>query len=139
MIFSKHIKWQVRSQVGRTVFVCLLTISSLSAASTEPPEFTTEGLQRVSNTQLAVVYLKPGIDMRQYSRINLQDANVAFKKNWQRNRNSTSSSRISNSDMTKIKSDLAGLFHDVFSRTLEDGGYAIVSESAEDVLFIRPG
>ena len=135
MIFSRQANWQFR----HTVLMYLLTTSSLFAASAEPPEFTTEGLQLISNTELAVVYAQPGVDMRQYSRIYLQDVNVAFKKNWQRNRNSATSSRISNNDMTKIKSDLADLFRDVFSRTLQDGGYALVSEYGDDVLLIKPG
>lgn len=139
MIFSRYSRWTAKWQVKRTVFVYLLTVSSLFAASTEPPEFTTDGLQHLSNTQLALVYAKPGVDIRQYSRIYLDDANVAFKKNWQRDRNRSASRRIGSSDMTRIKSDLAGLFRDVFTRTLEDGGYALASEYADDVLLIKPG
>jgi hypothetical protein len=77
--------------------------------------------------------------MGQYKRLYLDDTNVAFKKNWQRDRNRSSSVRISNSDMTRIKSDLAVLFRDVFTRTLEDGGYALASEYDNDVLLIKPG
>ena len=135
MTVNKRIKRQVR----QTVFMYLLTVSSLFAASTELPEFTTEGLHHLSDTQFAVVYAKPGVAMGQYKRLYLDDTNVAFKKNWQRDRNRLSSGRVSNSDMTRIKSDLAVLFRDVFTRTLEDGGYALASEYDNDVLLIKPG
>jgi hypothetical protein len=135
MTVNKRIKRQAR----QTVFMYLLTVSSLFAASTELPEFTTEGLQHLGDTQFAVVYAKPGVAMGQYKRLYLDDTNVAFKKNWQRDRNRLSSGRISNSDMTRIKSDLAVLFRDVFTRTLEDGGYALASEYDNDVLLIKPG
>ena len=40
--------------------------------------------------------------------------------------------------MGKIKAELALLFRDVFTKTMEDGGYELVTERAEDVLLVKP-
>jgi hypothetical protein len=124
--------------VSPLVIASLLTVSSFCLAKEEMPETTIEGLQLVKNTNLAMVYAEPGIDLGQYNRIFLADAYIAFKKNWQRNKNRTNSSRISANDMAKMKNNLSLLFMDVFSTTLEEGGYELVTERAEDVLLIKP-
>ena len=134
MMFNRNFKRQFK--LGLLVY--LLTSSSLFAAAIELPEENTEGLQRISDTGLAVVYVKPGVDMNRYSRIYLEDTSVSFKENWQRNRNRSTSNRVSNSDLVRIKSDLAGLFHDVFTRILEDGAYTLASAYGNNVLLIKP-
>jgi len=120
------------------VTALLLTTSSLSAAKVEIPEVTTDGLHHVKDSKLALVYAQPGVDFSQYQRVYLADTYVAFKKNWQRNPNRSGSQRISASDMEKIKTELASLFRQVFTETLEEGGHEVVTERAEDVLIIKP-
>ena len=68
------------------------------------------------------------------------DAYVAFKKNWLRNQRSTSAQplRIKSSDVERIKNTLAAEFQKVFTKALEDAGYEITDESAEDVMVVRP-
>lgn len=124
--------------------VNLLLIASLAVAShpciaqQERAEFTVEGLQLIEDSNLALVYAQPGIDLRRYQRILLDDPYVAFKKNWQRTQNRFHSGSITDDDMIKIKSELSLLFMEVFSETLEKGGYELTLESGEDVLLIRP-
>ena len=115
----------------------LLTISGLSIAQ-DRSEFTVEGLQLVEDSNLALVYAQPDVDWSLYSKIYLDDAFVAFKKNWKRNYNRDHSGKISADDMAKIKMELSGLFRDVFAETLEEGGYELVFETGEDVLQIKP-
>lgn len=112
--------------------------NSLCAAEEKRPEFTTEGLQLIEDSNLALVYAEPGIDLSQYNRIYLDAPHVAFKKNWQRTQNRYQSSNVSNDDMEKIKTELSSLFMDVFSKTLAEGGYELVSEAGEDVLLVKP-
>ena len=116
----------------------LLSVSGLSAAKVEIPEVTADGLQHVRDSKLALVYAQPGVDFGQYQRIYLADTYVAFKKNWQRSQNRSGSQRVSVSDMEKIKTEMATLFRQVFTETLEESGYELVTERAEDVLIIRP-
>jgi len=122
----------------------LLLIASLSAlgnpgaAAEERPEFTIEGLQLIEDSNLALVYAEPDIDLGRYNRIYLDTPHVAFRKNWQRSQNRFQSSKVTDDDMAKIKTELSALFMDVFSKTLTEGGYELATEPGEDVLLVRP-
>jgi hypothetical protein len=127
-----------RAAVYFLLIAALVTASNPSVAQQERAEFTIEGLQLVEDTKLALVYAQPGIDLGRYKRILLDDPYIAFKKNWQRDQNRLQAGWITTDDMTKIKLELSSLFMDVFSETLEEGGYELVLESGEDVLLIQP-
>jgi hypothetical protein len=128
------------------IFVILLAIvltataGTASAKKDELPEVTEDGLHRVANSKMAIVYAEPGAHLAQYQRVMLLEANVAFKKNWARDQRSSASSRLSvnSRDIEKIKNNLAQEFDAVFRKTLEDGGYEVVDQAAEDVLLVRP-
>ncbi|HEY5776411.1 MAG TPA: DUF3313 family protein [Xanthomonadales bacterium] len=122
-----------------------LLVASLAAATGpcfakegETPAFTIDGMQLIEDSNLTLVYAEPGVDMSRYRKIYLDTPYVAFKKNWQRTQNRIGANRVSNDDMAKIKMELSELFMDVFSKTLEDGGYLLVTEPGEDVLRIKP-
>jgi hypothetical protein len=127
-------------------YLLLIAVASLIAATgayakkQELPEITVDGLHRVPDSRLAVVYAEPGATLSQYQRVKLLDAYVAFKKNWERNQRATSANplRIKSSDVEKIKNTLAAEFQTVFTKSLEDAGYEITDESAEDVMVVRP-
>jgi len=105
----------------------------------EFPEYTVEGLKRVPNPEsLTVVYAEPGANLAQYQRIYITEPYVAFKKNWQRDQSRQVGTKISTSDMDRIKNAVAELFIDVFTRELENGGYQLTQERAEDVLIVKP-
>ena len=102
------------------------------------PEVTIEGLQLIKDSNLALVYAEPGINLGQYSKVYLGDAYIAFKKNWQRDQNRHYPQKINSEDMARMKAELSSLFREVFSKTLEEGGYELVTERAEDVLLLKP-
>jgi len=118
----------------------LLVITAAYAKKQEFPEITVDGLHRVPDSKLAVVYAEPGASLAQYHRVKMLDAYVAFKKNWLRDQRSTSADplRVKSSDVEKIKNTLAAEFQTVFTKALEDAGYEITDESAEDVMIVRP-
>jgi hypothetical protein len=121
------------------IFILAMAAGGLQAADNKLPEVTVDGLHHVSDTELAIVYAKPDIDLGQYKRFYMADCHVAFKKNWRRDQNMTGSRiRVTASDMEKIKSELAALFKDVFTETLVEGGYELAAERADDVLIIKP-
>ena len=116
-----------------------LVVTGNHAVAQEPaPEVTVEGLQLIKDSNLALVYAEPGIDLRQYSKIKLDDAYIAFRKNWRRDQNRHHPHKINAEDMARMKAELSSLFREVFSRTLLEGGYELVTERAEDVLLIKP-
>lgn len=116
----------------------LLLLSGLCFAKEEIPQFTTDGLELVKDSKLALVYVQPGASLSQYSKVYLVDTYVAFKKNWQRNQNRSYAHKIKASDMERMRSELATMFHKVFSETLAEGNYELVTERGEDVLIVKP-
>jgi len=126
-------------QVISLLIAGLVAMSGPLQAEEKAPEFTPDGLQLIEESDLALVYAEPGADMSQYDKIYLATPYVAFKKNWQREQNRKwQNKRVSTEDMEKIKTELAALFLDVFSKTLGEGGYQLVTEAGEDVLLIKP-
>lgn len=117
----------------------LVALAGPVTAQDAAPEFTPDGLQLIDDSNLALVYAEPGADLGRYDRIFLDTPYVAFKKNWQREQNRQwQNKRVSNADMERIKTELAALFMDVFTKTLSDGGYQLVTEAGDDVLLIKP-
>lgn len=116
------------------------TAATAAVKEKDLPDVTEDGLHRVQDSKLAIVYAEPGADLSQYQQVQLLDAHVAFKKNWARDQRSRSMDRlrVSSSDVNKIKNELAAEFNTVFRDTLSEGGYPVVDEAGDDVLLIRP-
>jgi hypothetical protein len=118
----------------------VLFSATAQAKKQDLPDVTVDGLHRVPDSELAVVYAEPGADLGPYNRVLLVDAGVAFKKNWERDqrRSSAQPLRISSSDVERIKKTLAEEFHTVFKNALQEAGYELTDEAAEDVMIVRP-
>ena len=114
--------------------------ASAYAKKQELPEVTSDGLHRVPDSKLAVVYAEPGANLNPYHRVNLLDAYVAFKKNWARDQRSRSAQalRVTSNDVEKIKEALSVEFNKVFRNALLDAGYELTEETADDVMIVRP-
>ncbi len=122
-------------------FIALtLSITAITPAWAKKslPAVNDEGMELVKDTKWTTVYADPGADLGIYNRIWLQDATVAFKKNWQRDQNRGYSLKVQTKDMDKIKSEVAEIFRDVFTEELLDGGYEMAEEAGEDVLKVIP-
>lgn len=117
----------------------VIGVYSLSALARkqEYPEVTENGLHRVHDSQMAIVYAKPGADLAPYSRVILQEPIVAFKKNWKRDQWARSASKLNTSSRVntqKIEQDLAQELETVFTEALNSGGYTVVTKAEDDVL-----
>jgi hypothetical protein len=120
-------------------FVCLCMGFNTVAAEQTPPDVTVDGMNRIKGTEMALVYAKPDVDLSQYNRIYLLEPQVAFVKNWLRTQNSIPNQQVNKGDMQRIKTELAGLFMEVFKQELQNnGGYVLVDGVAEDVLIVHP-
>jgi len=129
--------------VSRNILFALvfaLAAASAVAKDEELPEVTEDGLHRVPDSKMAIVYADPEADLSGYSKVQLLDTYVAFKKNWERDQRSGSVSplRITSKDVEEIKKRTAAEFRTVFTEVLADGGYPVVQEAGEDVLLLRP-
>lgn len=123
----------------KVIALCATLSTAVAAREDSLPEVTVDGLHRVNDTQMAVVYAKPDTDLSQYSRIYLIEPRIAFMKNWLRTQNSIPDQTVTNEDMQRIKLELASLFTEVFKQELQNnGGYVLVDGVAEDVLIVHP-
>ena len=125
-----------------TILAVVFALATISPALAKKslPAVNDEGMELVKDSDLATVYADPGADLSIYNRIWLQDATVAFKKNWQRDQNRSSANRfkVRTKDMERILADTATLFREVFTKELLDGGYVLAEEAGDDVLLVKP-
>ena len=98
----------------QVAFALLMTVNTPGIAQQTMPEMTVDGMQKVSDSNLAVVYTQPGTDLGEYERIYLDDAYIAFKKYWQREREDQESNQLSADDLDRIKVELNALLNGVF-------------------------
>lgn len=129
------------NQITACATALLFAVSMTAVAKQdELPDITEDGLHRVSDSKLAIVYAEPGADLSQYKRVKMTDVYVAFKKNWERDQRRSAATllKVTSKDVENIKANLAKEFHTVFVETLAESGYDVVDESADDVLLIRP-
>ena len=105
----------------------------MAVAAEDPPEMSFDGLYRVQESELALVYATPDVDLGGYDKVGILEVEVAFKKNWRRDHRG-----VSKSDMERIKRNVAEAFRSVFVEELEGGGYEIVDQTGEDVPVVRP-
>jgi hypothetical protein len=130
----------MRITILLTVLILFLTSSFNSLANPgNPPEITVDGLHRVKDTKMALVYAKPNVDLSQYNRIYLTEPQISFTKHWLQTQNSIPNQTVRKEDMERIKTELAALFMEVFRDELQNnGGYVLVNGVAEDVLIVHP-
>lgn len=128
-----------------TRIIVSLTVAGLVAspvwAKNDLPQINADGMELVKSSKMTSVYKDPGADLGSYTSFILEDASVAFKKNWKRDQNRDSldlSSRVSDKDIQRIKENMAESFRDTFTKELVAGGYKLVEEAGESVLIIRP-
>jgi len=140
----KHKRYELtRTGIAAVVLSLALLLSAPPGAfaqKQEPPQDTHDGLTLVPDRKVAAAYMDSEADLSVYDKIMILDCYVAFKKDWQRDQKKAGSRiSISSSDMEKIKTDVAGLFREVFTEKLGgDGGYQIVEAAGDDVLLVRP-
>jgi hypothetical protein len=120
-----------------TLIIGLFSCATALARESRIPA-TVDGLHLVPDTRLGLVYVDPDADLAVFDKLLLMDAQVSFKKNWQRDINQSKPFHVTASDMTRIRADVAVLFREIFTRELESAGFALVTEQAPDALIIRP-
>ena len=127
-------------KLSLTILVLLVSVVAVSPAWAKKnlPAVNDEGMELVKDSELATVYADPGADLGVYKRIWLEDATVAFKKNWQRDQNRGNPLKVRDADMQKITDEVASLFREIFTAELVDGGYEMAEEAGEDVLIVKP-
>lgn len=118
---------------------CLLWAGSL-VASDDYPEVTIDGLHRIPDTKLQLIYALPDTDLSQFTRIFLMQPSVNFVNGYLRAHNQRNPrSRLTESDLDDMRTALAQIFVEEFTDELQNNaGYVMVDGVAADVLAVRP-
>lgn len=129
--------------VSLSMLTMLLTLGCASTSETVPTT-TPDGLDLVRSDKHSAVSIKPEAQLDIYNEFAIVPCEVAFRKNWQRDYNSShrsSGQQIKESDIDRIKRELGeectAFFTDALS---EEPPHNLVTEwqQGQDVLLVRP-
>jgi hypothetical protein len=129
---------RLRVNIAYIAVVSLACMMSAVAAENTLPAMSPEGLKLVPKTKVSALYLREGANFSGYDKVTILDCYVAFRKDWLRDQNRTAAFRVSDSDMMRIKTELAEEFKRVFSKRLTAKGEKVVTAAGTGVLILRP-
>jgi hypothetical protein len=115
-----------------------LALGSSYAADAGMSPVSPEGLKLVPSPNVRVLYLREGADFSGYDKFAMLECYVAFRKNWKQDQNTGQSFRVTDSDIVRIKNDVAKEFRAVFVRELTAKGMTQVTAVGKSVLILRP-
>ena len=98
-----------------------------SLAAGETPISPCPGLELVPSKNVSTLYRRPDVDTSVYGKIIVGEPAIEFRKNW--NPRDYGTYGLSVIQLKKIRVDLAAMAKSVFTKTLSDGGYEIVTET----------
>lgn len=120
----------------RIAGLALAVTATMPLAAKQPA--TWDGLQLVKARKVDAVYLLPQADFRVYAQVMLDPTEVAFRKDWQRDQNSSVGiDRISDQDARRILDQARAGFEKIFAKAYTDAGYQVVTAPGPDVLRVR--
>jgi len=120
------------------------TLLLAGCAGSGPAPQTYDGLELVPDTRFGEVYMRPGVDLSSYDSYGIEACEVAFRKNWQRDQNSSRldlGNRVTQQDVDRIKDALGAACDKYFRGALEQAPpYRLVESfgNGEPVLVLRP-
>jgi hypothetical protein len=129
--------------VTLSLLATLLTLGCASTSETVPTT-TPDGLDLVRSDKHSAVYIKPEAQLDIYNEFAIVPCEVAFRKNWQRDYNSShrsSGQQIKERDIDRIKRELGEECTTFFTDALsQEPSYNLVTEwqQGQDVLLVRP-
>ena len=132
------------NRVKSLCLLCALMALTACASNVTAPQTTYDGLELLPDTKFGVVYKRPGADLGTYQSYGLDSCEVAFKKNWLRDQNSSRldlGNRVTQKDVDRIKDTLSADCEKYFRAALEETPpYQLVDSfsNGEGVLILRP-
>ena len=122
--------------------VCAVFAFGAAAYGKEDPPDNWDGLVRVKPKRMDFAYVAPGADFRTYTKVMLDPAEVAFKKNWRRDLNNDTAgiqNDVSEEQAQKILAAARDGLDQVFKETFAKNDIQVVTAPGEDVLRLSPG
>jgi hypothetical protein len=108
-------------RIAIALLVGLLSCTTGMARQKNAPAIV-DGMHLVPDTRLGLVYMDPEAGLAVYKKLLLMGAQVAFRKNWQRDTNQSKPFHVTAADMRRIKPEVAALFREIFARELAFAG-----------------
>lgn len=133
----------INSKVIKLNLIAVSLMLTVGCQSTpEAPQVSQDGMQLKVNERSTLAYKKEGVDFSEYSKVLILPSQVAFKKNWKRdyNRSHTSSStRVQDKDVIRIKETVAKLFDVTFKEEIGKTDDNLLVEKVEaGTLLLKP-
>lgn len=103
---------------------------------------TWDGLVQVKSKRFALAYLAPGADFSPYHKVMIDPVEIAFKKNYVRDYNSSHrdlGSKIRDSDIERVVTEGSKQATSLFTKAFSDAGYQVVTEPGPDVVRVHTG
>jgi len=96
-------------------------------------------LMLAKSRPFGAVYLLPGADFRAYTKVLIEPTEVAFRKDWLRDYNDSSSlyERVTDEQAQSIMVAVRKGFDAILGKTFADAGYPVVTTDGKDVLRLR--
>lgn len=112
-----------------------------AAEAPEPSPANWDGLVEVNSRRFDAAFLLPGADFRPYTKVMIDEPEVAFRQNWLRdmNRSRSAGRRVTDADAQRILDSVGSSTLDIFTRAFTDAGYEVVTRPGPDVLEVRTG
>jgi hypothetical protein len=118
--------------VAALILAVLSPFLALADSSSSP----FPGLELVPAKNIGALYRRPDVDLTAYNKILIGEPAVQFSKNW--NPRNYGTFGLSAAQLTKIRAELAAMAKGVFTKTLSDGGFEIVTDAGDGVLAMTP-
>ena len=120
---------------GLALAACEVASPGLRLETGPDAQGTPDGLVRVANARADLAFVKPGADLRGYSKILLDPVSIAYKRPPRASRQGSSGeSTLSDEQAAQMKR----YFQEAFEEELRASKvYALASEAGEDVLRVR--
>ena len=98
---------------------CLVTFGAVAGAADVPDSW--DGLVQIKPKRMDMVYVLPGADFRPYTKVMLDQTEVAFRKDWLKNMNDTRSvsRKIDDEEAAKIMAAASSNFSDVWTMAVD--------------------
>jgi hypothetical protein len=125
-----------RSRFHELLAILLLVCSWPALAATP---LLLDGLVEVRSRRVDTAFLLPDADFRQFTKVMIDPAEVAFRRDWMRsvNRNRGSARRINEDDALRIAETARTGFGEIFETAFRNAGYEIATAPGPDVLRIQ--
>jgi hypothetical protein len=110
----------------------------LSAATRQEFEEATsaDGLEKVNVKNVDVAYARPGMTLAPYTKVRVDPVQVTFSKNFAPEK-AGSRMKLTTAQLEKIRSEVAAIVHEEFTKELARGSYVTTDKAGPDVLQVH--